>query len=153
MAGPVQCRGRTADLGGAVQPGPLEEPDAHRAVPAVDGRASEGGLAGSPCGRAWMRVGIDDAAVRPAAVVVEFDLFGGGEAVMLAGAQGADDHGGLPRLLDVNEVADVLGVNVRHVRRLVFEHRIPYLKWGRLVRFDPREIERWLRSVNRPASG
>ena len=71
----------------------------------------------------------------------------------LSGAQRAEDHAGLPRLLDVNEVADVLGVNVRHVRRLVFEHRIPYLKWGRLVRFDPREIERWLRSVNRPASG
>lgn len=56
----------------------------------------------------------------------------------------------LPRLLDVTEVADVLGVNVRHVRRLVFENRIPYLKWGRLVRFDPRELERWLRSVYRP---
>lgn len=54
----------------------------------------------------------------------------------------ADD---LPRLLNINEVADVLGVNVRHVRRLVFEDRIPYLKWGRLVRFDPREIERRLR--------
>lgn len=57
-------------------------------------------------------------------------------------ALGAED---LPRLLNVNEVAEVLGVNVRHVRRLVFESRIPYLKWGRLVRFDPREIERWLR--------
>ena len=62
------------------------------------------------------------------------------------------EHGGrslsaedLPRLLNVNEVAEVLGVNVRHVRRLVFEGRIPYLKWGRLVRFDPREIDRWLR--------
>ncbi|HUP69684.1 MAG TPA: helix-turn-helix domain-containing protein [Acidimicrobiales bacterium] len=57
-------------------------------------------------------------------------------------ALGVDD---LPRLLNINEVADVLGVNVRHVRRLVFENRIPYLKWGRLVRFDPRDIERWLR--------
>lgn len=53
--------------------------------------------------------------------------------------------GYLPRLLNVEEVADVLGVNVRHVRRLVFERRIPYLKWGRLVRFDPRELDRWLR--------
>ncbi|HZU72450.1 MAG TPA: helix-turn-helix domain-containing protein [Acidimicrobiales bacterium] len=53
--------------------------------------------------------------------------------------------GELPRLLNVEEVAEVLGVNVRHVRRLVFERRIPYVKWGRLVRFDPREIDRWLR--------
>jgi excisionase family DNA binding protein len=51
----------------------------------------------------------------------------------------------LPRLLNVEEVADVLGVSVRHVRRLVFERRIPVLKWGRLVRFDPRELEQWLR--------
>ena len=37
----------------------------------------------------------------------------------------------LPRLLDITEVADVLGVSVRHVRRLVFERRMPYLKCGR----------------------
>lgn len=54
------------------------------------------------------------------------------------------DGDALPPLLNVDEVAAVLGVNVRHVRRLVFEGRIPYLKWGRLVRFDPREIEMWL---------
>ena len=53
--------------------------------------------------------------------------------------------GDLPRLLNVEEVAGVLGVNVRHVRRLVFERRIPYVKWGRLVPFDPREVDRWLR--------
>jgi excisionase family DNA binding protein len=151
MAGPVQRRGRTVDLGGAVQPGSLEEPDAHGAVPAVDGRAPEGRLAGSPYRGRGSRFGIG-AAGGPASAVVEDDAFVGGEAVMLSGAQRAEDHAGLPRLLDVNEVAEVLGVNVRHVRRLVFEHRIPYLKWGRLVRFDPREIDRWLRSVNRPAS-
>lgn len=53
--------------------------------------------------------------------------------------------GELPRLLNVEEMAEVLGVNVRHVRRLVFERRIPYVKWGRLVRFDPREIHCWVR--------
>jgi len=56
----------------------------------------------------------------------------------------ARDGAALPRLLNVDEVAVVLGVNVRHVRRLVFERRIPYLKWGRLVRFDPKEVEEWL---------
>ncbi|HEX5266295.1 MAG TPA: excisionase family DNA-binding protein [Acidimicrobiales bacterium] len=49
-------------------------------------------------------------------------------------------------------MADVLGVNVCHVRRVVFERRIPYVKWGRLVRFDPRDIDRWLREsgLSRP---
>jgi excisionase family DNA binding protein len=71
---------------------------------------------------------------------------------MASSARRLGDEDVLPRLLDVTEVADILGVNVRHIRRLVFENRIPYVKWGRLVRFDPRELERWLRSVYRPES-
>lgn len=47
-------------------------------------------------------------------------------------------------LLDLPAVARRLGVNERHVRRLVNERRIPFLKWGRLLRFDPVEIEAWL---------
>jgi excisionase family DNA binding protein len=39
-------------------------------------------------------------------------------------------------------VARRLGVKVRHVRRLVSETRIPFVKWGHLLRFDPAEIER-----------
>jgi excisionase family DNA binding protein len=35
-------------------------------------------------------------------------------------------------------------VTKRFVRRLVDERRIPYLKVGRLVRFDPVDIDRWL---------
>ena len=50
----------------------------------------------------------------------------------------------LPRLLAIDEVAEHLGVSVRHVRRLVFERRIPYIKWGHLLRFDPTEIQAWL---------
>jgi excisionase family DNA binding protein len=40
-------------------------------------------------------------------------------------------------LLTVDDVAEHLGVNVRHVRRLVQERRLRYVKWGRLLRFDP----------------
>lgn len=50
----------------------------------------------------------------------------------------------LPRLMTIEEVAEHLGVNVRHMRRLVAERRIPYVKWGRLLRFDPAEIDDWL---------
>lgn len=50
----------------------------------------------------------------------------------------------LPRLLNITQLADTLGVNVRHVRRLVHERRIPFIKWGHLVRFDPDEVARWL---------
>ncbi|MGH3851615.1 MAG: helix-turn-helix domain-containing protein [Pseudonocardiaceae bacterium] len=47
-------------------------------------------------------------------------------------------------LMDLAEVAERLGVNQRHMRRLVAERRIPYIKWGHLLRFDPAEIESWL---------
>lgn len=36
------------------------------------------------------------------------------------------------------------GVDQRHVRRLVAERRIPFVRWGHLLRFDPAEIEAWL---------
>jgi excisionase family DNA binding protein len=47
-------------------------------------------------------------------------------------------------LLDIEGVAEVLGVSVRHVRRLVAERRIPYIKWGRYLRFDPVQLETWI---------
>ena len=50
----------------------------------------------------------------------------------------------LPNLVDIDTLAAHLGVSVRHVRRLVAERRIPYVKWGHLLRFDPAEIAAWL---------
>ncbi len=54
-----------------------------------------------------------------------------------------------PPLMDLAGVGRRLGVNHRHIRRLVAESRIPYLKWGHLLRFDPIEIEAWLDSLRR----
>lgn len=47
-------------------------------------------------------------------------------------------------LIDLPAVADKLGVNHRHIRRLVAERRIPFIKWGHLLRFDPTDIDRWI---------
>lgn len=52
-------------------------------------------------------------------------------------------------LMDIEAVAVRLGVPVRHVRRLVAERRIPFLKWSHLLRFDPAEIEAWLDRARR----
>lgn len=49
-----------------------------------------------------------------------------------------------PTLLDITAVARRLGVTERHIRRLVFERRIPFVKWGHLLRFDPDDLERWI---------
>ncbi|MCB9382779.1 MAG: helix-turn-helix domain-containing protein [Acidimicrobiaceae bacterium] len=52
--------------------------------------------------------------------------------------------GQLPRLVSIEAVAEHLGVSVRHVRRLVYERRIPYVKWGHLVRFDVDDVNAWV---------
>lgn len=54
-------------------------------------------------------------------------------------------------LMDLSAVAERLGVNHRHVRRLVHERRIPFIKWGHLLRFDPDEIDEWLERARIPA--
>jgi excisionase family DNA binding protein len=50
-------------------------------------------------------------------------------------------------LVDINVEAARLRVQVRHIRRLVHERRIPYVKSGHLLRFDPAEVEAWLEAA------
>ena len=55
-----------------------------------------------------------------------------------------------PNLLTIDGVAERLGVPVRHVRRLVAERRIPYIKWGSILHFDPVEIDAWVDQHRQP---
>ena len=50
-------------------------------------------------------------------------------------------------LLDVDELAERLNISVRHVRRLVAERRVPYLKVGHLLRFEPAAIDEWVQGL------
>ena len=45
----------------------------------------------------------------------------------------------------VEDVARELKVSVRHIYRLTSENKIPFAKIGKLVRFDPTQIENWVR--------
>lgn len=54
-------------------------------------------------------------------------------------------------LIDLPTLALRLGVNERHVRRLVQERRIPFIKWGHLIRFDPDEVDAWVDENRRSA--
>jgi len=56
----------------------------------------------------------------------------------------------LPDLINIATLAERLGDSERHIRRLVAERRIPFLKLGRFVRFDSAEIIRWLDDGRRP---
>ena len=53
-------------------------------------------------------------------------------------------------LIDLPATADRLGVNHRNVRRLVAERRIPFIKLGHLIRFDPAEVDAWVDGARRP---
>jgi excisionase family DNA binding protein len=47
-------------------------------------------------------------------------------------------------LIDIEALATWLGVEIVFVRRLVAERRIPFLKIGKFVCFDPPEVARWI---------
>ncbi len=55
-----------------------------------------------------------------------------------------------PPLIDLPAVAARLGVNQRYVRRLVADKRIPVVKLGRLLRFDPADVDELIAGARRP---
>lgn len=76
--------------------------------------------------------------------------------MLVTGCRGTHHHARgaeLPTLLDITALANHLGVNPRHIRRLVSERRIPFVKWGHLIRFDPAEIAAWIDQARRPGAG
>ena len=50
----------------------------------------------------------------------------------------------LRQLLDGPQLAHLLHTTERHLRRLVAERRIPFVRVGRFIRFDTAAIGRWL---------
>jgi len=55
-------------------------------------------------------------------------------------------------LLRVGDLAEQLGVSERFIRRLVHERRIPFLKIGKFIRFDPTAIDDWIRERRVPTT-
>jgi excisionase family DNA binding protein len=53
---------------------------------------------------------------------------------------------GTAALIDVPTLAERLGIQIRFVRKLVDQRRIPFVRIGRLIRFDPEEVDAWLAS-------
>jgi predicted DNA-binding transcriptional regulator AlpA len=60
----------------------------------------------------------------------------------------------MTRLLNKREVADLLGMSVGGVNKLIMSRRIPYCKVSATkhgaVRFDPAAIEAWIASNTTP---
>jgi excisionase family DNA binding protein len=49
-----------------------------------------------------------------------------------------------PPLIDIPAAAEKLGTTVVHVRRLISNKTIPYIKIGALVRFRPDQLDQWI---------
>ncbi len=49
--------------------------------------------------------------------------------------------------LNINEVADVLGLNKKTIERMARADRIPSFKIGNQVRFDPRHLAEWAKTA------
>lgn len=50
------------------------------------------------------------------------------------------------RLLNIQEVADYTGLSVHTLYCMVSQRRIPFVKLGRLTKFDRYELDRWITS-------
>jgi excisionase family DNA binding protein len=48
------------------------------------------------------------------------------------------------KLIGITEMAEYLGIRVSTLYSWVSQKRIPYIKLGRLVKFDLRKIDKWL---------
>ena len=48
------------------------------------------------------------------------------------------------RLLDIQEVATYTGLSVHTLYTMVSQRRIPFVKMGRLTKFDRVELDKWI---------
>jgi excisionase family DNA binding protein len=48
------------------------------------------------------------------------------------------------RLVDINELSEYLGISKHTLYTWVSQRRIPYVKVGRLTKFDLGEIDEWI---------
>jgi excisionase family DNA binding protein len=57
------------------------------------------------------------------------------------------------KLIDIQTLSTLLSIKPKTIYDWVHKNQIPYVKIGRLVRFDENEIKRWLGSKQIKTSG
>lgn len=53
---------------------------------------------------------------------------------------------GQPKLVKIDEAVKITGYKKGYIYELIFKNAIPYLKIGRSIRFDPEELNAWMRA-------
>lgn len=51
----------------------------------------------------------------------------------------------MPRLITIKEAGEYTGLSVHTLYAMVSQRRIPFVKVGRLVKFDVELMDRWIR--------
>ncbi len=51
-----------------------------------------------------------------------------------------------PKLVKIDEAARITGYKKGYIYELIFRNAIPHIKRGRSIRFDPEELDAWMRS-------
>ena len=52
------------------------------------------------------------------------------------------------RLINVSELSELTGLSIHTLYNWVSQKRIPFVKAGRLTKFDIRVIEKWIESIS-----
>ena len=50
-----------------------------------------------------------------------------------------------PRLLTIQEVSERTGLAVHTLSKMVSQRRVPYVKLGGALRFDPEKLDQWIK--------
>jgi excisionase family DNA binding protein len=57
------------------------------------------------------------------------------------------------RLLDADQVAEIVGMRVDYIYKLARADEIPHIRFGRTLRFRAEAVDEWLRAAERGKVG
>ena len=58
----------------------------------------------------------------------------------------------MEKLLDVQQVSQLLGIKESTLRAWIFQNRIPVVRIGRLVRFKENDLQSWIEKSSVPTN-
>ena len=50
----------------------------------------------------------------------------------------------MDKLLDIQEVSQLIGISISTLYKMTSQRRIPFVKIGRLIKFDRKKILEWI---------
>jgi excisionase family DNA binding protein len=60
--------------------------------------------------------------------------------------------GGFMKLMTYKELSKELALSIRYLQKLVKQGSLPYIRFGRAIRFDPEGISKWINKQNQSST-